>query len=609
MRLTSDRDSHGGRYQRIVDRSGTSLLGERGDSGTLVATFQRVSSARRVRGRRVGGNWLRDYPVPVVSVAVILVCLAVVAASAGVTRLLTAPAADTTANPNCTIIVPSDPLSAHGLATPYQLAATNPANGPCHEANADQTAFVQGAVLDPATGQITIYDPLVIDAGTQPAAPPVVPALPADAVIGLWFGYNGDTLTLAGADQEPSPSGASSTAAAVSGQAAAALSGQAAAANAGPRATVESAGSAPLSGSAGDQGWFNASLTNLGAGPTATGASTPAASTPASRLAASTPAIPAANPADRPAATATPDAILQQADCVGGEDINAAFSSFTQVAACDATAFFSAANAAISAGRLMVPAPGTAADDEDCWTTRSFALIDQDQSDNVTTEYLSTPGGEIAQDTAANRASLKGATTLVNGSDNGLLDLFVDPALGCAPWEAANLADAGAPVSALPLDELQAAAWAGRGGDGPAALVPLNDPMTLDAHGRFSTDKTNAYRALVDMPALPAGQSPAAYCSDMESIQGTRLQQDANLLLLGQSPQPGAANSLFTFLAMRLQQSFVNLSCGQFGLTNDVSTTVAGNGVVIAACFASQVGAITPGPGNPAAGKKACPAS
>src|SRR4051794_15091436 len=69
-------------------------------------------------------------------------------------------------NPDCTLIVPVDPLSASGLATPYRLVATNPANGPCHETNTDQSAFVQAAVIDLLTGKISIYHPLVVDAGT-----------------------------------------------------------------------------------------------------------------------------------------------------------------------------------------------------------------------------------------------------------------------------------------------------------------------------------------------------------------------------------------------------------------------------------------------------------
>jgi hypothetical protein len=294
---------------------------------------------------------------------------------------------------------------------------------------------------------------------------------------------------------------------------------------------------------------------------------------------------------------------------VAGEDIQGQFSSFTQVGACNSVAFFAAANAAIKAGKLTVPAPGTAKDGQSCLTTRSFALIDQDQSDNVTTEYLAQPDGQTAQDTAANKQALGGASVLFNGSDNGLLDLFVDPALGCSPWEAPNLADAGAPAPSLPLDELQAATWAGRDGSGPTALVPLNDPMTLDDNGQFSTDKTNTYRSIVDMPSLPAGESPAAYCSDMEQIQGKRLQQDANLLIGAPSPMPAAADNLFTFMAMRVQQSFVNLNCGNFGQRNDVSTSVDGNGVVVAACFLQQYAAVTGGPGNPMAGQTSCPAN
>src|SRR5437763_1422411 len=58
-------------------------------------------------------------------------------------------------NMNCTLIVPPNPLSAQGLATPYQLVATDAAMGPCNEANTAQSAFVQADIIDPATGQIS----------------------------------------------------------------------------------------------------------------------------------------------------------------------------------------------------------------------------------------------------------------------------------------------------------------------------------------------------------------------------------------------------------------------------------------------------------------------
>ena len=103
-------------------------------------------------------------------------------------------------NPDCTLIVPENPLSAKGLATPFQLVATDPNGGPCNEANTAQSAFVEAAVFDPATSQISIYHPLVIDSGTKPAVAPVVPTLPANAIVGLWIGFDGDNLTLTSAD-------------------------------------------------------------------------------------------------------------------------------------------------------------------------------------------------------------------------------------------------------------------------------------------------------------------------------------------------------------------------------------------------------------------------
>ena len=124
---------------------------------------------------------------------------------------------------------------------------------------ANQGAFVEAAILDPATGNIQIYSPLVINAGMTPVAngtgasttnadttptstggtsagttttpatdassvassttasaqatatmvarqaaspgfyvPPVVPTLPDNAVVGIWFGSNAASVTLTG---------------------------------------------------------------------------------------------------------------------------------------------------------------------------------------------------------------------------------------------------------------------------------------------------------------------------------------------------------------------------------------------------------------------------
>src|SRR5258707_6670166 len=49
-------------------------------------------------------------------------------------------------NGDCTLLVPPKPLSTQGFATPYQLVATNPENGPCYESNQAQSALGQASV-------------------------------------------------------------------------------------------------------------------------------------------------------------------------------------------------------------------------------------------------------------------------------------------------------------------------------------------------------------------------------------------------------------------------------------------------------------------------------
>ncbi|MBV8541344.1 MAG: hypothetical protein JO063_09650 [Pseudonocardiales bacterium] len=332
-------------------------------------------------------------------------------------------------------------MTAQGLATPYQLVATNRRNGACHEINANQSAFVEATIIDPATGALAIYRPLVVDRGTQPAAPPVVPKLPAGSVVGLWFGFQGNTLTLRGATD----------------------------------------------------------------------------------------------------------------GCVNGLP----GSLFGQFAYCGAPEFFRAANAAISAGKLKVPPVRMARDGRPCPTTRDFAVVDQDQSDNLDTSYLALAGGRTAQNNAANIAALPVRTVLTNASDNGLLTRFIDPALGCAPFTAPDLTAGGTPAPSLALDELQAAAAQTQ----PMALVPLSDPMTK-VKGRPSVAKVNLYRAGVDQPPLnPVLDSPTDYCRDLAGIAPARLLLDRPLTIVAQSPDPAAARNLFGFLRQRLRASLINLRC------------------------------------------------
>jgi hypothetical protein len=411
----------------------------------------------------------------------------------------TATATAAAANVNCDIIVPANPLTATGLATPYQLTGPNgmtPAQSGCTMTNAANLgAFVQATILDPATGALSVYDPLVITKGTTPAVAPVVPTLPAGAVVTIDFGFNGTDLTqVAGA----------------------------------------------------------------------------------------------------------PGA-LRQGACVNG--LNG--SVFGQVSFCNGKAFFAAVATAEAQGLLKVPALGTATKIAGltCLTTHNFRMIDQDQSDNVTTEYLLNGNGQTAQATSANMANLAGATPLLNGSDDVLLTNFLDPTIGCTPFEAPDLANNGAMTTSQALNEIQANA----NEPTPAALVPENDEMTL-VNNAFSQQKTNRYRQQLGQPAIMAANnaadSPANYCQNMVDIQTPFLAANQTVLATGTSPVPAVGNNLFTFLANRLNMSFTNLNCQNFGLTNPVTVTLDGNGVAIAATFntAQQTATATTAAGSGAPG-------
>jgi hypothetical protein len=99
------------------------------------------------------------------------------------------------AAPPCSLIVPQNPLTKKGLETPYELVL------PCHEATKDQAVFVQAAIID-RDGKIELYNPLVIDQGTKPAADPAPATVPAGSIVGIWFGANGDAMTLASSNPD-----------------------------------------------------------------------------------------------------------------------------------------------------------------------------------------------------------------------------------------------------------------------------------------------------------------------------------------------------------------------------------------------------------------------
>ena len=388
----------------------------------------------------------------------------------------------------CDIIVPAHPLTAKGLATPYQLtgpAGGSPAATGCQMINSlNLGAFVQATILDPHTGALYVYNPLVITAGTKPAVKPVVPKLPKNAIVTIDFGFNGTFLLQKGA---------------------------------------------------------------------------------------------------------TPDA-LSQGHCIDGMP----GSPFGQVSFCNGANFFNAAFRMERTGRLTIPSAGMSKSlvatagalgtGRECPTTRNYDMIDQDPSDNVTTKYLINPAtGQTAQDNAANTARMKGAQVLVNGSDNALIDDFLDPALGCTPLMAPDLGNKGTMATSQALDELLAA----KNQPKAAALIPENDEMVLDNGGQWDLAKTDLYRAQIGQAPVDsqtnASSSPAMFCQNMVNIQTRFIAANEKIFATWPSPVPTVGDTLYTFLANRLASSFDNLNCANFGLHQTVMVVNNGAGAATAA--------------------------
>jgi hypothetical protein len=382
---------------------------------------------------------------------------------------LTGQAASMKSNTTCDIIVPANPLSAQGLATPYQLTGPNgttPAQSGCEMSNgAKLGAFVQATILDPATGALSVYEPLVITQGTRPDTPDrklKPPVIPADAVVTLDFGFNG------------------------------------------------------------------AHLIQVGATPTT----------------------------------------LADAHCVSGQ----AGPAFGQTSFCNGVNFFTAVQQAERKGLLKVPSPGTsnaiAGSGGDLGTGRSCPVISNyevagvDPGESVTTTYLLNPlTGQTTQNNSTYLGYVAGATLLHHNSANAVLDQYVDPLLGCTPFEAPDRSNANVPAFSEALDEIAADAYQ------PKAAAPENDKVVM---GEGKSD-------------------PATYCQNLVNIQTPFLAANQKLLATGQSPVTATADNLLTFLASDLSSSFTSLGCQQFHLTNPVTLKRNSAGVAIAATFDTAV--------------------
>lgn len=358
------------------------------------------------------------HSVPRLLLTFILVLSLVIFCVASILTMILLSKSNAFAQTACHLRAPANPYSGKGLETPWILQAG------CSESNPNDEVFLQAIIFDPATRSLSVYEPLVIDAGTVPAAAPVPVAVPAGAVVGIFGGGNGGMN------------------------------------------------------------------------------------------------------------------VVNNKSCV---------SMLYQVFYCNTYNLFSE----INHYHIHVPVAGVDSHGQPCPTVRSFRIVDQDPSDNVTSTYLLTASGQTAQNNSANQSALAGASIIYNGSDNALL-AYVDQAIGCTPFLLPDLSNNGTLVPSQGADELLAAASDGK------ALIPAGDPMVA-----YSLLLLNEYRVSVDQPAVRTlGQANTqSYCSRMIHDQSNFLSSYKTTFQNTPAPPFAGGGNLYDFLNGRLTASIQLLHC------------------------------------------------
>jgi hypothetical protein len=244
---------------------------------------------------------------------------------------------------------------------------------------------------------------------------------------------------------------------------------------------------------------------------------------------------------------------LKKANCVNGLPNGSIFGQF---AYCNAVNFFKVVNNNINLGLLSIQSLGNTKLGEQCPSVRSFSIVDQDQSDNVITEYVITTDSKLAQNTPGNRNILKGMKIVKNGSDNKLLTDFINPSIGCISLTGLDLVDKITEKSTLALNELQAVQQIG-----DVAIIPPTDPMVLD-NDQESLTKTNLYRVGVNQPILLniTKQEGINYCNNMQK-NAINFFINYNTDLSNYNSPSKKANNLLNFLSTRYITSWSQLNC------------------------------------------------
>lgn len=374
---------------------------------------------------------------------------------------------------DCILEVPNDPLKT-GLFKPWYVSTS-----PCSQTIAESAVFVEATILDTDTGNIYVYNPLVIDKGTKPAIDPIITELPVNNVVIINIGANSDSVKLVS-----------------------------------------------------DSSGFGICY------------SSPSSSHKNS---------------------------LACGHCVNGIPN----SIFGQVAYCNAINFFNKLNELKTRGIIVIPPIGVTVLGDPCPTVRSFVVVDQDQSDNVLTEYILTSDMKVAQDYPDNRNILNVTKIIKNGSDNRLLSNFIAKAIGCETFSAPDIFLPSIRKYSMTLNEIQAGLLDVN--DPTVALTPSIDPMCL-VDGVQSLEKTNAYRLGLNQPILKAlnQQDNINYCNSLVNIAVPFFIKYQTQFSNFNSPDINIGDNLLNFLCNRLIGSWDQLNCKNI-TGNDVLLTVGLN--------------------------------
>jgi hypothetical protein len=265
---------------------------------------------------------------------------------------------------------------------------------------------------------------------------------------------------------------------------------------------------------------------------------------------------------------------------INGNCVNGLLGSpFGQFAYCNAVEFFDAITNNI--WQPIIPLIGTAIDGLPCPTVNDYFVVDADPNDNLQTTYLLLKTGQTVQDTARNRRLFNNFMILQNPSDEALLTNSIHPAMVCKSFLAPDLADDGNLVASLALNELQAQQQVI-----PIAKIPANNPMTL-VNDKPNLDKLNLYRVGVNQPVVNSLEeaSTTRFCINLVAVGAKRIDNNKIRLRLANTPAADVANSLFTFLAFRLKNSFDILGCqALINAPNPVELIMEGD-IVVNAIF------------------------